>query len=120
MHVSKFSRYLFIALMLVLLPMPGWASNIMAIDMAKVVIVQASMTDQTAMPADCVMHTQALVEDTTSLCGSCDACELCLSVANLSYTTWLGQEAVRHASPPAPSTNFSSPFQAIRQKTPIS
>lgn len=106
--------------MLVLLPLRGWASNIMAIDMAKVVIVQASMTDQTAMPADCVMHTQAVVDDTTSLCGGCDTCELCLSVANLSYITWLGQEAVRHASPPAPSISFSSAVQAISQKPPIS
>lgn len=106
--------------MLIVLPLRGWASNIMVIDMAKVAVVQANMTDQTAMPADCEMHTQALADDTTSLCGGCDTCELCLSVANLASTIGTEHEAVRHASPPALNISFSSAIQAISQKPPIS
>ena len=73
----RIARFLFLALMLVLLPLRGWAGNVMAINMAAGMANATALTaatatpaerhaladnaaSQLAMPADCPMHTQAV------------------------------------------------------------
>ena len=119
----RLTRYLLIALMLVLLPMRGWAGNIMAVDMAANAAMQAKManvSNQTAMPVDCAMHAQPSADDAATPCGSCDTCELCLAVANLTLATWAASPFTLHTSPLAINASFSSASSASSLKPPIS
>lgn len=124
------TRYLLVALMIVLLPLRGWAGNIMAVEMASMTIVQAKVTvdvSQAAMSADCPMLSQISSEvggdqhEAAAPAGcSCDTCELCLVVANLQFASWSAQQPMRHVSPLACSPSFSSAAEALSFKPPIS
>ena len=127
-------RYLFIALMIVLLPLRGWAGNAMAVDMAaqQVSMAQtsvartAAMTAASAMPADCPMHMQALddkadQDGTTKLyCHSCDTCELCLALASWTHTAWAAGAMSRPAAPLLMANDFRSAAATASFKPPIS
>ncbi len=118
-----FTRFLLIALMLVLLPLRGWAGNIMAVDIAATAAMQAKManvSNQTAMPVDCAMHSQPSADDAATSCGGCDTCELCLTVVNLMHATWAASPFARHTSPLTLSASFSSASSASGLKPPIS
>lgn len=121
--MSRFSRFLLIALMLVLLPLRGWAGNIMAVDMAATTVAQAMMagaTGQTPMPADCIMQAQTPGDDVAAQCCSCDTCELCLAVANLTPEPWAASPVIRHSSPLAVNASYSSATSGTHLKPPIS
>ena len=118
-----FARFLLIALMLVLLPARGWTGDIMAVNMAANTLAQArvgSSATQASMPADCAMHTQPVTEDAAAFCGSCDTCELCLAIANLTPASWPAGQFTRHSSPITIDTSFSSANSASSLKPPIS
>lgn len=115
-------RCLLIALMLLLLPLRGWAGNVMAVDMAATAVMQARVVNadiHTAMPADCAMHLQPSTDGASAQCSSCDTCELCLAVANLTPASWSANPLIRHSSPLAFSASFSSAFSASNLKPPI-
>ena len=127
-------RYLLITLMIVLLPMRGWAGNAMAVDMAAQQVLSAqtrmastvAMATDSAMPADCTMHTQALDDkaDKTSPasahCNSCDTCELCLALASVAQATWPAGTVSRPGAPLAAGKDHRSAFRAASYKPPIS
>lgn len=122
------TRYLFVALMIVLLPLRGWAGNIMAVEMASMANVQAKVatdSSQAAMPADCPMLTQLTSgagdqnEAAAPAFCNCDTCELCLAVANLAPVALSVSPLLRHSSPPAFSTSFKSAISALNFKPPI-
>ena len=124
----RLPRYLLIALMIVLLPLRGWAGDIMAVDMAATTVMQAKMagatdeTSQAAMPADCIMQPQAPSDDVAAHCchgETCETCELCLAVASLSTAPWVSSPLVRHSSPLALSASFTSAASAANLKPPI-
>ena len=120
--MSSLTRSLLIALMLVLLPLRGWTGDVMAVDMAAGAVVQAkmgSMTSQASMPADCAMHTQPSTDDAAGYCSNCDTCELCLSVANLAFATWVDIQQPRHCAPMAFDASFSNAVKAMNLKPPI-
>ena len=55
MNVPRLKRFLLIAVMLVLLPLRGWAGNVMAVNMAAIAAVQdniGGMASQATMPAN--------------------------------------------------------------------
>ena len=54
-------RYLLIALMFVLLPLRGWAGNVMAGRHGNAAST-AAMVAQSTMPAECPMHVQAVAD----------------------------------------------------------
>ena len=119
----RLSRFLLIALMLVLLPLRGWAGDVMAVNMAATAVVQAkmdSLTSQAAMPADCDMHAQPPTDNATVYCSNCDTCEMCLALANLTFATWTDIQQV----PPSTSLDFDARFsdavRALNLKPPIS
>ena len=117
------TRFLIIALMLVLLPLRGWAGDVMAVNMAANAVVQAkmdSMTSQAAMPTDCAMHAQPPTDDAAAHCSNCDTCELCLAVANLTFATWADTQQTRHSAPSAFDASFSNAAKAVNLKPPIS
>ena len=127
-------RYLLVALMIVLLPLRGWAGNAMAVDMAaqQVLMAQAStastaaMVAEAAMPADCPMHLQAVADkvDQTSgastHCHSCDTCQLCLALASWAHMAWPAGAMSRPGAPLLAGTSFRSADTAASLKPPIS
>ena len=115
-------RFLFIALMIVLLPLRGWAGNVMAVSMAATA-VQAKMdsnTSQALMPPDCAMHSQPSTNDAAAYCSNCDTCELCLAVANLTQASRPASQLTQHFSPLAFDASFSSSARTSKLKPPIS
>lgn len=118
-------RYLFIALLIVLLPLRGWAGNAMAVDMAvqQVLMAQTSVANTAVMPADCPMHMQALDNQTGAAklnCNSCDTCELCLALASWTHTVWAAGKMSRPAAPLLMANDFRSAAATASFKPPIS
>ena len=131
-------RYLLVALMMVLLPLRGWAGNAMAVDMAaqQVLLAQTAppaavaaveKEPESAMPSDCTMHVQATADkagagETTagSHCNGCNTCQLCLALGSFSWTSGSANPFQPHAAPSASPTLFSSAESAASLKPPIS
>lgn len=123
-------RYLFVIIMIALLPLRGWAGHVMAVDMAaqqiraaqKATATQAEKENIAAMPADCPMLTQAAgaenPADSNAHC-SCDTCELCLALASVKDTGLLAATFTPHTAPQAASAGFSSADRATGLKPPI-
>ena len=120
--MSRLMRFLLISLMLVLLPLRGWAGDVMAVNMASSTAAQAkmvSMTKQASMPADCAMHAQPQDAVAAAYCINCDTCELCLVVANLTFNAWTGIQQLRHLAPLAIDASFTNAARVINLKPPI-
>lgn len=123
----RLKRYLLIALMLVLLPLRGWAGNVMAVDMAaqQVAMAQVHPTDVAAMSADCAMAMQTPAEakqqvsQSSSHCHSCDTCQLCLALATTHQAYWVISPISRHSAVLHTGTEFSSADSASSFKPPI-
>ena len=119
----RLSRFLLIALMLVLLPLRGWAGDVMAVDMAATAVAQVkvqSLTSQPSMPADCDMHAQPPTDNAAVYCSNCDNCELCLALANLTFATWTDIQQVSPSAPLDFDARFSDAVRALNLKPPIS
>lgn len=126
-------RCLLITLMIVLLPMRGWAGNAMAVDMAAQQMLMAhisvastaAMTAGSVMPADCPMHLQAVDDKsgqagTTAVhCHSCDTCQLCLALGSWTHTAWFADTMRRPASPLLADHDFRSAETTASFKPPI-
>lgn len=127
-------RYLVIALMIVLLPLRGWAGNAMAVDMAtqQVLMMQDSAASTAAklavssMPADCQMHGQAVddkadqVSPAGAHCHSCDTCQLCHALASWTHPDWRATANGRPGAPLLAGSGFRSADTAASFKPPIS
>ena len=114
-----------VLLMVLLLPLRGWAGDFMSVQMAT---MNAAPEAVAAMPADCPMHTGAHAPDagesTSAHTGgglqNCSSCELCIPLAELASG---GLESVNfavHGQPLMPSVNFASTSLAPVVKPPIS
>lgn len=135
-------RFFFIALIIALLPLRGWAGHVMAVDMAAQQVAVAHAAGQKsgmqetdamngAMPADCLMFGKTTSDTAASLdtgkpvtsgaqCNNCDTCELCLALANSAHAEWPTGIADRHSALVAAGIGFSSADHASRLKPPIS
>ncbi len=123
-------RYLFVIIMIALLPLRGWAGHVMAVDMAgqQIAAAQQAVTNLaeknsgTAMPADCPMLDQADADDSAGSNAncSCDTCELCLALVSVKDTGLLAFTFTPYTTPQAASAGFSSADRATRLKPPIS
>ena len=127
-------RYLLVALMIVLLPLRGWAGNVMAVDMAaqQVLMAQTATVDtaiaaESAMPADCPMQAQAAADKssdaaqtTGSHCNGCNTCQLCLTLASFTWTHSPAGPIKPHAAPSAIGIRFSNADSVASLKPPIS
>ena len=135
-------RFFFVALMIVLLPLRGWAGHVMAVDMAAQQVAVAHAGGQKsgiqetgsmngAMPADCLMFSTIPPGSAASLdtekpvtsgaqCNNCDTCELCLALATSAHTEWPTGIAEMHSALVAAGIGFSSADRASSLKPPIS
>ena len=138
--MRRFLHLLFVSLLIVLLPLRGWAGHVMAIDMAA--NIAANMATETAsnsaadlqrlhgfanqmpMPADCAMHSQpatdVVADDAITHCSSCDTCELCLAVTSVAQVQWSAGRALQHSFLSAFDMRFSSAVKTSDLKPPIS
>ena len=126
----RLTRFLLIGLLVVLLPLRGWAGDIMAVDMvtgaaSKLVMNSDTRGDVAAapslasMPPDCMMSAQT-TPDSATHCSNCDTCELCLAVVNPAAVFWSSGQWLRHSSPLATNASFTSAGSASNLKPPIS
>ncbi len=124
-------RHLVVALMIVLLPLRGWAGDAMATQMAThgaspAVSIEAGATRTHDMGAasDCAGHQaskQVDSPDTKSANGeTCQACQACHTLA-LSSSTATDSVLFEAPSPPlVTAAQFTSADTALGQKPPIS
>ena len=126
----QLTRFLLIGLLVVLLPLRGWAGDIMAVDMvagatSKLAVnsdmraAVAAVPSQAAMPADCMMFAESS-PDAATHCSNCDTCELCLAVVSSTTLVWAASQWLRHSSPLATNASFTSAASASNLKPPIS
>ena len=137
--MHRFLRYLFISMLLVVLPLRGWAGNTMAIDMVmnkaanapgisalheKAAWVAGQMSVASSLPADCAMHSQAPTDaafgNAATHGNSCETCELCLAVTSLAQVQWTASQALQNSSPRTFDVRFSSAVKTSVLKPPIS
>ena len=127
-------RYFWIIVMLVLLPLRGWAGQLMSVDMAMQQVAQAVTSADgshpmtlASMPDDCPMH--AMATETTSNgqpdsssppCSGCDTCELCLTIASFTPSQFHATVFSPTTAPAAMPHGFVSADRASRLKPPIS
>lgn len=109
------ARLLLIVLMLVL-PLRGWAGDLMAIGMAEQRLT--TVAEAAAMPADCGM---AMHQDqTASTGGECCSCQLCLPLADLAWTAPDLRPTLAQRVPQAAAETFLSATAPPAQRPPIS
>ena len=127
--MARLVRILLISLMVVLLPLRGWAGDIMAVDMVAGTIAKrasnsvvrtalAAVPRQASMPPDCMMSASAS-PDAATHCSNCDTCELCLAVIDPTISTWSASPWLPHASPLVTNASFTSASSASNLKPPI-
>ena len=117
-------RRFIVLLMIALLPLRAWAGDAMALQMAGVAKTVAQV--EASIPAPCPMHASAPMAshhgDTTwqMPSSSCNACDLCLPMAELATVELAASSTAQHVMRPAPavaSLGIAPPPQA---KPPIS
>ncbi len=124
-------RYLFVAIMIILLPLRGWAGQSMAVDMAAqqlvMAIAVATSAETAPMPPDCPMlagsgaemeHTDTAAADLH--CDNCNTCQLCLTLGSLTHAPLPAQAFVPFYKPQTLSIQFLSADTAPGHKPPIS
>ena len=128
-------RYLFVLLMIVLLPLRGWAGDSMATQMAATAVAiesgathahetraTANFDHQNQAKPDCHEANSSAAGIETAVnqdhCGTCQACQACHTVALLpaliAVTAHLSSPQMR-----ATRTAFTSAAAALGQKPPI-
>lgn len=126
-------RHLFLALMIVLLPLRGWAGDVMAAQMSSTALAQTElaahhMTHGTpadhatmALHADCAGHEAADGHaGAPENCGTCTACQLCHTVALTPPFPHPAPASLTAGQPQAPHPHFASAERAPGLKPPIS
>ncbi|MEO8154143.1 MAG: hypothetical protein ABI605_13815 [Rhizobacter sp.] len=116
-------RRLFVLLMIVLLPLRGWAGETMAVQMATNAMTSESSA---TMPPDCNMFKASpsvaddegmRIKTDTPSCGSCD---LCLPIAEVAPVKLLAMSLAGHVKRTLHSGAFLSLAPAPSFKPPIS
>lgn len=115
---------LFLLLLIVVLPLRGWAGDLMSVQMAmNGLALQAA---EIAMPADCPMQSMqaaASTDDTTQAPAGvpdCTTCDLCLPIAELASARFDLAPFAARAAPPLRGVAFFSASPAHALKPPIS
>ena len=126
-------RRFFLIFMIALLPLRGWAGEVMAMDMlaqhapaiqkvaAHAHQASTSSTFDMEMQADCHEASEVTPSDGgTSHCGTCPLCQMCHTVAAPAPFEALPTSWLPHAQPTTGPTRFASAPAAFALKPPIS
>ncbi len=118
-------RRWFILLMVVLLPLRGWAGDLMSVQMAA---MNAPAHALAAMPVDCAMHLGAHASDDGESSPAhpgggmkgCSSCALCLPLAELASGSVEAVSLAAHRQPLMMQAAFVSASLAPAVEPPIS
>ena len=114
-------RRLFLLLMIALLPLRGWAADVMSIDMS---VNQATSQAGASMPADCPMQLGAVSavqgDEPGPAMQGCASCELCVPATEVGAFEMDVAAFARHAKPVGAEAGFLSATPAPSFKPPIS
>ncbi|KQW38522.1 hypothetical protein [Rhizobacter sp. Root404] len=116
-------KRLFVLLMIVLLPLRGWAGDLMGVQMA---VGGLASQATSAMPVDCPMksmHAPAIADDASPAPAGtegCTSCDLCLPMAEVASLRFDVVTLAVHAAPPMGGFAFFSASPALAFKPPIS
>lgn len=113
------SRWL-IVLMIFLLPLRGWAGDLMSVDVA---VSSLSPHAASVMPAHCPMHAEAKADPSSqapSGVDECNACGLCLPMAEPMTDRLDAIAFAAHASPTMGEVVFISATLTPSVRPPIS
>lgn len=126
-------RHLLLVLMIALMPMRGWAGDLMAVEMAtqRVAVTDGNAAAASALHADCAGHSHAETAAATDSaepqdvhagahCNTCIACQVCSSTALVVQTGLTSVSTVSHGVPPIAGAAFTSAEPAPGFKPPIS
>ena len=130
-------RHFFLIIMIVLMPLRGWAGDVMGMKMATQQMVVASKAAHSAdflssksepsTPTAAVSHADCKgqmpeISDMSAddHCSTCTACQACFSAALVVPMTVLTFHSVAHSVPVNRGTSFASADIALGQKPPIS
>jgi hypothetical protein len=109
-------RVLMLVLMMVLLPVRGWAGEVMATEVAAAPVVAGSSS--AGMPADCPM---AKLGDGAGMThATCASCAFCLPLLSSTFTPELGKMPLPQLTAPRDGAAFVSAEPAPGFKPPIS
>ena len=109
--------------MIVLLPLRGWAGDLMGVQMA---VGGLASQATSAMPVDCPMtlsQASASADDpspTPAIAQGCTSCDLCLPMAALENLRFDLVAFAAHAVPPTGGVAFFSALPTLAFKPPIS
>lgn len=120
-------RQFLVLMMIVLLPLRGWAGDLMGLQMAthQGSHAEAAVTPH-AMPSDCLMHKAnpaTPADDPVPAApdhGGCSSCQLCLPLAASPAVHLHIVSFARHAKPAMGDTGFASALPSLALKPPIS
>jgi hypothetical protein len=122
-------RHLLIILMFALLPVRGWAMDVMTVAMAvqqlnatKNVANYSTGTGTSGMPDDCPMqlHTPDAGDNApASLFHGCTACQLCMAMATGQATVTVQRHTTPPTQPERRTAGFTSATLAPSLKPPI-
>ena len=111
---------LVIVLIMILLPLRGWAGDVMGVQSATSRLA-AHATG--AMPADCPMHATAAADPSSQAPTGgdcCTSCDLCIPMASLTSPLLDVIAFTAHAAPPMHDVDFVSASSALTLRPPIS
>jgi hypothetical protein len=109
---------LIVLTMIALLPLRGWAGDLMAFQMAMGAVAPRVAS---VMPADCPMRAQ-VVADASSPSGmdGCVCCDLCIPMAGLTCARLEVVAFAEHAAPTMADVDFVSASPTLILRPPIS
>jgi hypothetical protein len=106
--------------MMVLIPLRGWAGDLMSVQMATgVLALQAA----SAMPIDCPMLTRADADPASPASSGkavCKSCDLCIPMAALTRPPFEVVHVTTHVMPPMGDVSFRSAAATLCLRPPIS
>jgi hypothetical protein len=119
-----------LALMVLLLPLRGWAGSTMAVTMAMQQVAAVHAGPMAEMPDDCPMRIRGSdageapadgqTDSSGKPCGACDTCALCLAIASFPSPQFHTMAFKPSTTPPDVAHGFFSADHASRLKPPIS
>lgn len=119
-------RFFVLALLIVLLPLRGWAGDAMATHMASTVVsseATADRTHETSAARDCASHSASKQADSSEPKSAsdetCQACQACHTLALSSSTAIDGVLFEAPLPPLVTAAQFTSADTALGQKPPI-
>jgi hypothetical protein len=117
-RIIKNMKRLFILIMVALLPLRGWAGDLMSVQMAMGAVAPHVAS---VMPADCPMHAQVAADASLSSgMDGCVCCDLCILMAGLTGARLEVVAFTAHAAPTTAEVDFVSASPAPTLRPPIS